>query len=79
MKRLLDNYIFSDTLRYEGHKMVYAPESGEPIVMATGTYYNYDAEAWKLGDEGAVWTGYTDKVGFGPQFYSVEKIDFVFE
>ncbi|MBO4249928.1 MAG: hypothetical protein J5884_01605 [Paludibacteraceae bacterium] len=49
------------------------------IVMATGTYYNYDAEAWKLGDEGAVWTGYTDKVGFGPQFYSVEEIIFYIE
>ena len=33
MKRLLDNYIFSDQLRYEGHRLVYAPESGEPIVM----------------------------------------------
>ena len=33
MKRLLDNYIFSDTLRYEGHRLIYTPESGEPIVL----------------------------------------------
>ena len=33
MKRLLDNYIFSDTLRYEGHRLIYAPESREPIVL----------------------------------------------
>lgn len=33
MKTLLDDYIFSDTLRYEGHKLIYTPENGEPIVL----------------------------------------------
>ena len=33
MKTLLDDYIFSDTLRYEGHKLIYTPKNGEPIVL----------------------------------------------
>ena len=33
MKPLLSDYIFDDSLRYEGHKLVYTPESGEPIVL----------------------------------------------
>ena len=33
MKPLLDDYIFNDRLRYEGHKMIYTPEGGEPIVL----------------------------------------------
>lgn len=33
MKPLLADYIFSDTLRYEGHRLVYTPESGEPLVF----------------------------------------------
>ena len=28
MKNLLDDYIFSDSLRYEGHKLIYRPQSG---------------------------------------------------
>ena len=33
MKQLLDDYIFSDSLRYENHKMIYTPEGTEPIVL----------------------------------------------
>ena len=33
MKPLLADYIFSDALRYEGHKLIYAPEGAEPIVF----------------------------------------------
>ena len=33
MKPLLEDYIFSDTLRYEGHKLIYTPENGAPIVL----------------------------------------------
>lgn len=33
MKNLLDDYIFSDSLRYEGHKLIYRPQSGEPVVL----------------------------------------------
>lgn len=33
MKPLLADYIFSDTLRYEGHKLIYTPENGETIVL----------------------------------------------
>ena len=33
MKPLLADYIFSDTLRYEGHKLIYTPENGEAIVL----------------------------------------------
>ena len=28
MKRLLDDYIFSDRLRYEAHRLCYLPDSG---------------------------------------------------
>ena len=31
--KLLDDYIFDDRLRYEGHKMVYTPEGNEDIVI----------------------------------------------
>lgn len=31
--KLLDDYIFDDRLRYEGHKMTYAPEGNEDIVI----------------------------------------------
>ena len=31
--KLLDDYIFDDRLRYEGHKMIYAPEGNEDIVI----------------------------------------------
>lgn len=33
MKPLLDNYIFDEHLRYEGHKLIYTPESGGPLVL----------------------------------------------
>lgn len=33
MKPLLSDYIFSDHLRYEGHRLIYTPESGEPVVL----------------------------------------------
>jgi len=33
MKNLLADYIFSDSLRYEGHKLIYTPQSGERIVL----------------------------------------------
>jgi len=33
MKQLLDDYIFSDVLRYEGHKLIYTQEGSEPIVL----------------------------------------------
>ena len=48
------------------------------IMMGTGTFRNYDA-SWKMENEGAVWTGYSEKVGFGPQFYEVEEITFYIE
>ena len=31
MNHLLDNYIFSPSLRYEGHKLIYTPENEGPI------------------------------------------------
>ena len=33
MKQLLADHIFSPSLRYEGHKLVYTPQEGEPIVL----------------------------------------------
>ena len=33
MIRLLDNYIFSDALRYEGHKLIYTPDNGVTIEL----------------------------------------------
>ena len=48
------------------------------IMMGTGMFRNYDA-SWKMENEGAVWTGYSEKVGFGPQFYEVEEITFYIE
>ena len=33
MKRLLDDYIFDDTLRYEGHKLIYRDADGMEIVL----------------------------------------------
>lgn len=33
MKPLLDDYIFSESLRYEGHRLIYTPEGCEPIVL----------------------------------------------
>ena len=33
MKNLLADYIFSDSLRYEGHKLIYRPQIGEPVVL----------------------------------------------
>ena len=33
MKRLLDNYIFDDTLRYENHQLLYTPADGETIML----------------------------------------------
>ena len=33
MKQLLADHIFSPSLRYEGHKLVYTPQDGEPIVL----------------------------------------------
>ena len=33
MKRLLDDYIFDDTLRYEGHKLIYRDADGVEIVL----------------------------------------------
>ena len=33
MKQLLSDYIFSDKLRYEKHRLVYSPEHEEPIVL----------------------------------------------
>ena len=47
-------------------------------MMGTGMFRNYDA-SWKMENEGAVWTGYSEKVGFGPQFYEVEEITFYIE
>ena len=31
--KLLDDYIFDERLRYEGHKLIYLPEGDEPIVL----------------------------------------------
>ena len=31
--KLLSDYIFSDSLRYEGHKLVYTPDGSEPVVL----------------------------------------------
>ena len=31
--KLLDDYIFDERLRYEGHKLIYMPEGDEPIVL----------------------------------------------
>jgi len=33
MKPLLADYIFSDSLRYERHRLIYTPEKDEPIVL----------------------------------------------
>ena len=33
MKQLLADHIFSPSLRYEGHKLVYTPQEAEPIVL----------------------------------------------
>ena len=33
MNHLLDDYIFSPSLRYEGHKLIYTPENEEPIEL----------------------------------------------
>lgn len=33
MKRLLDDYIFDDTLRYEGHKLIFRDADGMEIVL----------------------------------------------
>lgn len=49
------------------------------VLMGTGTFRNYDMSQWTKTDNGALWTGYTDKVGFGPQFYNVEEIVFHIE
>ena len=31
--KLLDDYIFDDRLRYEGHKLVYTPEGKAPVIF----------------------------------------------
>ncbi len=33
MKRLLDDYIFSQTLRYEHHKLIYQPDDKPEIII----------------------------------------------
>ena len=33
MKRLLDDYIFNERLRYESHRLTYQPENGAPVVL----------------------------------------------
>ena len=50
--RLLNDYIFDDRLRYEGHKLVYTPEGKAPVIFGGILAASVMATLLSVTDEG---------------------------